>query len=69
MGSRPSRKPNPGHMGSQVLVIDGAMLEETAVADFSRRGGGDIIDGLRMGLLLSAIIWAGLIILGVFIFG
>ena len=69
MGSRPNSKPNSRQMGNRVLVTDGAMLEETAVADLSRRGGGDILEGLRMGLFLSAIIWAGLIILGVFIFG
>jgi len=56
-------------MGNRVLVTDGAMLEETAIAGPSPRREGDIIAGLRMGLFLSAIIWAVLIILGVFIFG
>ena len=56
-------------MGNRILVTDGAMLEETAMAEPSHRREGDIIAGLRMGLFLSAIMWAVLIILGVLFFG
>ena len=69
MGNRPSRKPKPRHMGNRVLVTDGVMLEETAVAAPSRQREEDAVAGLRTGLFLSAIIWAVLIILSVLIFG
>ncbi len=68
MGNRPIGKPNPRQMGNRVLVTDGVMLEDTAMAQPSHRREGDIIAGLRMGLFLSAIMWAGLIILSVLIF-
>ena len=69
MGNRSLGKPNPRQMGNRVLVTDGVMLEETAIAEPSRRREGDIVAGLRTGLFLSAIIWAVLIILSVLIFG
>jgi hypothetical protein len=55
-------------MGNHVFVTGGVMLEETALAEPSRRREGDIVTGLRTGLFLSAIIWAVLIILAVLIF-
>ena len=68
MRSRPTKIQNPRHIGARVLVTDGAMLEETAVARPSRRREGDIVAGRRTRLFLSAMIWGGWIIAGVLIF-
>ena len=68
MRNRPSKKSNPRQIGNQVLVTDGAMLDDTAVANPSPRRQGDIVAGLRTRLFLSAMIWAGWIIVGIYIF-
>ena len=69
MRNRPTEKRNLQDIGAQVLVTDGAILEATAVARPSRRREGDIFAGMRNALFFSIIIWAGLIIVGVLIFG
>ena len=68
MRNRPTKKPISRQIGHRILVTDGTTLDETAVAKPSRPREGDIVAGLRTGLFLSAIIWAGLIIAAVYIF-
>ncbi len=57
---------------NQILVTDSVILSEDTVTsalvgDEENACRGDVIDGLRNGLILSAGIWALLIVLGLFI--
>jgi hypothetical protein len=59
--------------GSQTLVTDSVILSEdeitrAQIGDGEETCRGDVIDGLRNGLILSAGFWALLIVLGLFIF-
>ena len=63
------RNPTARKSGDSALVTDTAILTDTAAVEALGSREGDVILGLRVGLTISAALWAGMIILGLLIFG
>ena len=66
-------KRNPWSKGSRILATDSVILSEDEVAralvgDEKDARHGDVIDGVRNGLIMSAGLWAMLICLGLYFF-
>ena len=69
MHERRPGNPIARNSGDPALVTDTVILADSSGAEAAGPRDGDVIYGLRIGLALSAAIWAGMIFLGLLIFG